>query len=107
MKQLKKTETGIQGNLNVITCPYMRMWGRPLTLTVQALQAIVGGLLRDQRVFHMDSEDWIERLQLQGAASYLVRCSTGIDGLIRMPCGVQCNLSSLRSAVGQRVVPRQ
>ncbi|KAI0718899.1 TPR-like protein [Cerioporus squamosus] len=46
MKQLKKTETGIEGNLN-------------------ALQAIVGGLLRDQRVFHMDSEDWIESLQLQ------------------------------------------
>ncbi|KAI1794019.1 TPR-like protein [Ganoderma leucocontextum] len=49
MKQLKRTETGAEGNLN----------------TIQALQLIVGGILRDQRVFHMDSADWIENLQLQ------------------------------------------
>ncbi|KAM5536003.1 hypothetical protein V8D89_010261 [Ganoderma adspersum] len=46
MKQLKRTETGAEGNLN-------------------ALQLIVGGILRDQRVFHMDVADWIENLQLQ------------------------------------------
>ncbi|KAI0756530.1 TPR-like protein [Daedaleopsis nitida] len=46
MKQITKTETGVEGNLN-------------------ALQAIVGGLLRDQRVFHMDSPDWVDLLQLQ------------------------------------------
>ncbi|PIL31505.1 transporter [Ganoderma sinense ZZ0214-1] len=46
MKQLKRTETGAEGNLN-------------------ALQLIVGGILRDQRVFHMDAADWIENLQLQ------------------------------------------
>ncbi|TBU34429.1 TPR-like protein [Dichomitus squalens] len=46
MKQLKRTDTGAEGNLN-------------------ALNLIVNGLLRDQRVFHMDSPDWIENLQLQ------------------------------------------
>ncbi|KAI0715074.1 TPR-like protein [Earliella scabrosa] len=46
MKQIKRTPNGAEGNLN-------------------ALQAIVGGLLRDQRVFHMDSKDWIDLLQLQ------------------------------------------
>ncbi|KAI0375480.1 TPR-like protein [Pilatotrama ljubarskyi] len=46
MKQIKKTETGIEGNLN-------------------ALQSIVSGILRDDRVFHMDSSDWLDLLQLQ------------------------------------------
>ncbi|CDO73147.1 hypothetical protein BN946_scf185007.g202 [Trametes cinnabarina] len=46
MKEIKKTDTGIQGNLN-------------------ALQLIINGLLRDDRVFHMDSEDWLDKLQLQ------------------------------------------
>ncbi|KAH9897927.1 TPR-like protein [Cubamyces lactineus] len=46
MKQIKKTDAGIQGNPN-------------------ALQSIVGGILRDDRVFHMDCEDWLEKLQLQ------------------------------------------
>ncbi|KAI0334466.1 TPR-like protein [Cubamyces sp. BRFM 1775] len=46
MKQIKKTDAGIQGNLN-------------------ALQFIVGGILRDDRVFHMDCGDWLEKLQLQ------------------------------------------
>ena len=52
----------------------------PLTVngTLQALQAIVGGLLRDQRVFHMDSKDWIDLLQLQGAFSPLVYPVSGI-----------------------------
>ncbi|KAI9057043.1 TPR-like protein [Trametes sanguinea] len=41
-----KTDTGINGNMN-------------------ALQLIINGLLRDDRVFHMDSEDWLDKLQLQ------------------------------------------
>ncbi|KAJ2996871.1 hypothetical protein NUW54_g7190 [Trametes sanguinea] len=46
MKEIKKTDTGIHGNMN-------------------ALQLIINGLLRDDRVFHMDSEDWLDKLQLQ------------------------------------------
>ncbi|KAI0639883.1 TPR-like protein [Trametes polyzona] len=46
MKQLQKQGTALRGNLN-------------------ALMSIVGGLLRDHRVFHMDSQDWLEKLQLQ------------------------------------------
>lgn len=78
MKQIKKTEQGIHGNLNVsrpasrtrrlagsLTLLAPRMW--------QALQAIVGGILRDPRVFHMDAPDWLELLQLQGASLHLAR----------------------------------
>ncbi|KAI0652345.1 TPR-like protein [Trametes meyenii] len=46
MRQLERTDEGISGNLNAVT-------------------DIMGGILRDERVFHMDSEDWIEKLQLQ------------------------------------------
>ncbi|OJT08469.1 hypothetical protein TRAPUB_652 [Trametes pubescens] len=46
MKQLKKDDGKLQGNLN-------------------AISSIIGGILRDDRVFHMDSADWLELLQLQ------------------------------------------
>ncbi|KAL1951228.1 hypothetical protein VTO73DRAFT_377 [Trametes versicolor] len=46
MKQLKKVDGKVQGNLN-------------------AISSIIGGILRDDRVFHMDSENWLELLQLQ------------------------------------------
>ena len=74
----------------------------PLTVngTLQALQAIVGGLLRDQRVFHMDSKDWIDLLQLQGAFSPLVFpvlriCITyAADALTAVPWAVEFELAA-------------
>ncbi|KAI0830788.1 TPR-like protein [Trametes gibbosa] len=46
MKQLVNTDGNLVGNLN-------------------ALSFIIGGILRDDRVFHMDSAEWLEQLQLQ------------------------------------------
>ena len=34
---------------------------------VQTLQSIMGEILRDERVFHIDSPEWLDELQLQGA----------------------------------------
>lgn len=33
----------------------------------------MGGIVRDERVFHMDSSDWLEKLQLQGAPYWITR----------------------------------
>ncbi|KAH9858277.1 TPR-like protein [Lenzites betulinus] len=47
MKQLTKADGNFSGNLN-------------------AMSLIISGILRDDRVYHMDSPDWLEQLQLQG-----------------------------------------
>ncbi len=106
MKQLKKTETGIEGNLNVMTRAYMHMWNAVVhadcRLYKRSLAACCGISVYST---------WTRKTGLSCCSfkvlSPMYFCVLRVpDGQMRVVYGVQCSSSSLHSADGRKVALR-